>query len=344
MKSQFAKANAALRPVKGHESGNSPEVSHRQSGTGSFWASRDAGAAERTSRVQRRLEPLFAGNRLRSTTSASTTNRTLVFLHIPKTAGTTLNRIIEWQYSPAAIFTIDPHRFRATAARFETFSEERRRGYQVVRGHLLYGIHEHLPQQATYLTMLRDPVSRLLSSYHFILRRPLHPLHAKLKRERLGVEELIRLTPHRQNLQCRAIAGISDAGTCDSSTLETAKQNLERSFSVVGLSERFEDSLLLMMAEFGWRVSFYINGKVAKARPKPDQGLSEFIREHNQFDVELYDFGKQLFERALGTKREKIEQLRPTLNSRAPINRLHETLYSTAGAARFLTSKFMSAL
>jgi hypothetical protein len=26
--------------------------------------------------------------------------RALIFLHIPKTAGTTLNRIIEWQYSP----------------------------------------------------------------------------------------------------------------------------------------------------------------------------------------------------------------------------------------------------
>ncbi len=271
-------------------------------------------------------------------------NKALVFLHIPKTAGTTLNRIIEWQYDPTAIFTIDPHHFRATATRFESFSEERRRGYHVVRGHLFYGIHKYLPQGATYLTMLRDPVSRLLSSYYFILRRPLHPLHAKLKREGLGVEELIRLTPHRQNLQCRAIAGVGDVGTCDESTLETAKQNLERSFSVVGLSERFEDSLLLMMAEFGWRVPFYINGKVAKAGPKPDQGLSELIREHNRLDVELYDFGKQLFEQALATKREKIEQLRPTLNSRAPTNRLQETLYSSAGATRFLTSKFMSAL
>ena len=32
----------------------------------------------------------------------------LIFLHIPKTAGTTLNQIIEWQYSPLSIFTLDP--------------------------------------------------------------------------------------------------------------------------------------------------------------------------------------------------------------------------------------------
>lgn len=271
-------------------------------------------------------------------------DKALIFLHIPKTAGTTLNRIIEWQCNPAAIFTIDPHRFRATAARFKTFSEERRRRYQVVRGHLFYGIHDYLPQGATYLTMLREPVSRLLSSYYFILRRPLHPLHAKLKGEGLGVEELIRLTPHRQNLQCRSIAGVGDVGTCDESTLETAKQNLQHSFSVIGLSERFEDSLLLMMAEFGWRVPFYTNRKVAKTRPKLDQRLAELIRQHNRFDVELYEFGKNLFEGALAGKRDKVEQLRPTLRSRAQLNQLQESFYSTVGVARFLISKFTSAL
>jgi hypothetical protein len=60
----------------------------------------------------------------------------LIFLHIPKTAGTTLNRIIEWQYSPLSIFTIDAHQIRATAERFKSLPERRRRRFRVVRGHL----------------------------------------------------------------------------------------------------------------------------------------------------------------------------------------------------------------
>jgi hypothetical protein len=32
----------------------------------------------------------------------------LIFLHIPKTAGTTLSRIIEGQYNPVSVFTTDP--------------------------------------------------------------------------------------------------------------------------------------------------------------------------------------------------------------------------------------------
>src|SRR5437867_6097995 len=158
----------------------------------------------------------------------------VIFIHIPKTAGTTLNRIIEWQYNPLSIFTVDPYRIRATVARFKKFSEQRRRRFRVVRGHLLYGIHEFLPQGATYITMLRDPVARVLSTYAFILRRPLHPLHRKLKAGRLGVEDLIRMTPHRQNLQCRFISGIGIGPNCDEEVLELAKQNLARAFRVVG--------------------------------------------------------------------------------------------------------------
>ena len=86
--------------------------------------------------------------------------RALIFLHIPKTAGTTLNRIIEWQYNPLSIFTIDPYGIRATAERLQELPEERRRRLRMVRGHCYYGLHKLLPQGATYITMLRDPVKR----------------------------------------------------------------------------------------------------------------------------------------------------------------------------------------
>src|SRR5437870_2284555 len=190
----------------------------------------------------------------------------LIFLHIPKTAGTTLNRIIEWQYSPLAIFTMDPYRIRATPERLKRLPERRRRRLRVVRGHLFYGIHEFLPQGATYITMLREPVARLLSSYFFILRRPLHPLHRKLKKEKLGVKGLIALTPNSQNLQCRFIAGIGKTGVCDRSVLENAKEHLSRSFRVVGISERFEESLLLIATKFQWSLCYYEDRKVARNR------------------------------------------------------------------------------
>lgn len=268
----------------------------------------------------------------------------LIFLHIPKTAGTTLNRIIEWQYNPLSIFTVDPHRIRATIARFKTFPEQRRRRYRVVRGHLLFGIHEFLPQGATYITFLREPTARLLSSYHFILRRPLHPLHRKLKNERLALEDLIRLTPNRQNLQCRFISGIGTSEECDERTLELAKENLSRSFRVVGLAERFRESLLLMMASFGWKVPFYENRKVAKNHPPTHQNVMSAIREHNRFDLELYDFATTLFEENLRKNADIVSRGLASLDSREEPGSLEKVWHSTEGAGRFLLSKAASAL
>ena len=267
----------------------------------------------------------------------------LIFLHIPKAAGTTLNRIIEWQYNPLSIFTIDPHRIRATPERFKTLSEQRRRQLRVVRGHMFYGIHEFLPQGATYITMLRDPVARLLSAYSFILRRPLNPMHRKLKRGRVGVEAFIRLTPNRQNLQCRMLAGVEDV-TCDQRVLDIAKGNITKSFSVVGLCERFEESLLLIAKTFDWEIPYYENRKVSKVRPALEPNVVSMIQEYNRFDMELYEFARKHFEDTLHKKEDVMRQALAALDSIPKPGPVQRFCYSTVGASRFLVSKIMSAL
>ena len=267
----------------------------------------------------------------------------LIFLHIPKTAGTTLNRIIEWQYNPVSIFTLDA-RAHATVERFKTLSEERRRRLRVVRGHMLYGIHEFLPQGGTYMTVLREPVARVLSSYYFILRRPLHPLHRKLKKERLGVEEYLRLIPHRNNLQCQLIAGVQNGASCDDRILEIAKENLTKSFSVIGLCERFEESLVLMAKTFGWEIPYYENRKVSKVRPALASDVVNMIQEHNRLDMELYEFARKRFEDTLHKKEDVMRQALATLDSIPTPGLVKRFCYSTVGTSRFLASKITSAL
>ncbi len=268
----------------------------------------------------------------------------LIFLHIPKTAGTTLNRIIEWQYSPFAIFTMDPYRIRATAERFKRLSEARRRRLRVVRGHLLYGIHEFLPQGATYVTMLREPVARVLSAYYFVLRRPLNPLHRKLKKERLSIEDCLRLFPQRQNSQCRFIAGAEDTATSNERLLDIAKENLTKSFSVVGISERFEESLMLMAKTFDWEIPSYENYKVAKTRPRVDPSAVDMIREHNRLDLELYEFGKALFEESLQKKEAAVREGLAELRAVPKPGSVEGFCNSTLGAGRFLANKIASAI
>jgi hypothetical protein len=270
-------------------------------------------------------------------------NRALLFLHIPKTAGTTLNRIIEWQYSPFEIFTIDPHRIRATPERLRAWPEDRRRALRIVRGHFYFGLHDALPQGGTYFTILRDPVKRILSSYYFIQRRPLHPLHRKVKGGRIGIPDFLRLTQHRQNLQCRLIAGIKSGEGDDVKILEIAKNHLSNHFRVVGISERFEESLVLMAQTFGWEIPYYENRKVTKNRPPPDPSDIELIKASNQFDLELYEFGKSLFETSLEARRAEVEKGLAQLRTLQKPTGIESFYKSTMGAGRFLLSKVASA-
>ena len=192
--------------------------------------------------------------------------------------------------------------------------------------------------------MLREPVARFLSSYYFILRRPLHPLHRKLKKERLGVEDYLRLIPHRHNLQCRLIAGIEDKVMDDGPLLEMAKEHLTKSFSVVGICERFEESLMLIAKTFGWDVPFYENRKVSKNRSRVEQTAIELIKEHNRLDLELYEFGKGLFEESLRKKEDAVKEGLTALRALPKPGSVESLYKSSVGAGRILVSKVASVI
>lgn len=60
------------------------------------------------------------------------------------------------------------------------------------------------------------------------------------------------------NHQTRFISGMTaEYGKCTTEMLETAKKNLREYFTVVGLTEYFAESMLLMKRAFGWKTPFY---------------------------------------------------------------------------------------
>jgi hypothetical protein len=272
----------------------------------------------------------------------------VIFLHLPKTAGTTLNRLIEWEYPVFEMYSIDPVFFTWSAAHLRKLSPERLKKIRMFKGHMLYGLHEALPQPATYITVLRDPVDRVISAYYFMRSYKLHPLYWKLRRTNCTLEDFVRKF-QRDNVQSKIIGGSPYDLPCTREVVERAKDNLRQRFSIIGLSERFEESLALMKLRFGWKLSSYSSFNVTRSRPKkhdlPPSTL-EMIHEKNGLDMELYDVGKQIFEAAVAANAETVVRLADDLRATRTKSQgsFGGTIFSLRAAARKAINRAYSAV
>ncbi len=300
----------------------------------------------------------------------SASRKTLIFCHVPKTAGTTLNRIIESQYDPFRIHSIPGGQRIRGIEKFKLLPEERRRKIQVLKGHIEYGLHEYLPQPSTYMTMLREPIAQVISSYYYGLSSRAHPLYQILNARKMTIEEYVDLAQWANNLQTKLLGGIPMSRVqpfealataqrgeivsperflgehATAETLASAKRHLEHEFSVIGVTNQFEESVALMTIEYGWNVPFYQTFRETKKRPpeKIEPAILAKIRGLNSFDVELFAFGKNLFGRALERNRDAVERIRRGWREHPQPGPVAAGLRAGVAWARFAASLARSAL
>ncbi len=234
-----------------------------------------------------------------------------VFVHLPKAGGSTLQGIIQRQFSPATTFDVlgESHdTVQASVDRLRRMPVAEREKIACLKGHVPFGIHRWLPRAPRYVTMLRDPVQRIVSDYYFARNTPDHILYERMRRDRLSLKDFIVLRDEQglSDLSCRMLSETMNWDKLKDSpralppgALEAARENLERSFAVVGITERFDESLLLMQSAFGWRDVCYERDNVTREKPiqvTPTVEETDAIHAHYARDIELYEFAWQLMD------------------------------------------------
>lgn len=226
----------------------------------------------------------------------------LVFVHIPKTAGTTLHKIISHQYSPKRVLIRHDTDGPPDAALLSKLTGKTEPPPQVILGHLSVGLHHHV-SGIRYVTCLRDPVSRLVSHYHHALSDPAHYLHQEVVSRKLDLADYVSsgLSGELSNGMTRMLAGVADFhhAVVNEQTLALAKSNIETLFDGVILSEIFDPGILLLAETLHWKTPFYLRRKVGHygtAARQPDEPARKVIEELNRFDCELHAWAKHRFE------------------------------------------------
>jgi len=236
-------------------------------------------------------------------------HKKIFFLHIPKTAGSTLVNVIERQYKSSEIMVIyDIHYAKPaiTIDKINSAPKRFRRNNLLVAGHYGYGIHQGITKEFGYSTMVRDPAKRVVSNFMDIKGNPKSPIYKQV--HNLSLKDFLsqKVFIDSDNGQVRRLSGYENEynnvpyGHCSLEMLELAKINIEKHFLVVGVMEHFDKSLVLMKHKLGWDDIRYVRKNVAPQQDffeKISRDVIDQIQELNWLDVSLYEFAIAIFKR-----------------------------------------------
>lgn len=208
-----------------------------------------------------------------------------IFIHIPKTGGTTLNCAMHNQEIP-----IDAN-FNFRHIVYETKCSN--------SGDIFNPLNYEKYQDYKIFMMLRHPVDRIISEYYFLKERD--EFISLIKPYPKSFEEYIS-NKQTGNYMCSFLLGypIFSSKLVDESDLQLIKNTINELDITVGIYEKFEASLSLFESKVGIHFPNKIHNKrVTIKRPSSleiSEELKSLIIKYNSLDMKLYEFALNNFE------------------------------------------------
>ncbi len=240
-----------------------------------------------------------------------------------------MEHILDQLYSSLPSYKIDGRRYLDSMNEFTLVNSGKQSvNYRLVQGHQLFGLHQHLQYPCQYFTMLREPISRIISLYNYLRLKNIFP---SINEDNMTIREMLDcgLSLTADNGMTRFIAGTGldevPYGCVNLKTLEIAKQNILNYSIIIGLTERFDESLALFKILLGWeKIPSYLIQNKSQKKWISKQELSKediaFLEDYLKYDIALYNFSSQIYQ----NQKEKIDthQLRKELEQLRKQNKL----------------------
>jgi hypothetical protein len=219
----------------------------------------------------------------------------IYFVHVPKTAGTSMRRLICHGAAPSDVTFIYMPPAGIELSTLDALSPQARQGIKILYGHFPYGVHRRLGRPGTYLTCLRETASRLVSSYYQHVRGGFVG--------DMGYAAYFSAWQPKDmdNYTTRLLAGVGHEVPFGGMTrvhLAQAQHNLLHGFAAFGLYE-YMDETLRRLAPFTGGGAGQVGhenttppAQKATTIPAAEQAI---VLRHNALDVELYAFAKDVF-------------------------------------------------
>jgi hypothetical protein len=207
-----------------------------------------------------------------------------IYLHIPKTAGKSFERLAVSNYGDACALSTNGKL---------VWSEWQRA--QLVGGHFQYPAYDAMESGRLFLAVVREPVERAISRFNFFRnQRGGHRKRAARGFDHEDLKATIRNSSFREefvdNYQCRYLS----AGK----NFRAVKKAFKRDAFIVGHFDDIESWIELVGERLGWSNRRLPQVNVAREPGydlayQQDEELLAMLRERNREDFKLYDFIKR---------------------------------------------------
>ena len=237
---------------------------------------------------------------------------TLIFQHLHRTGGTTLYSIMKRYFDADTNYIIDALRNgkRFSVEYFLGLPQNEKDSITLLRGHMPFGLHIHFSHPCDYITIVRDPVERILSEYaRLTMWRDISHIRNFEKLKGISLKDFVTSNfAAANNYQTRVLSGnwtgqYEEASLLEEGVLEDAKHNLRKYFTAVGVTDRLDETVVILAKIFGWKNPYYAKkrqvGKYSGTIPQGYSEIHEIIRDKNKLDNELYQFAGKMLEESI---------------------------------------------
>lgn len=222
-----------------------------------------------------------------------------VFLHIPRSAGTSIRQVFEARFDKwERLEHDDVTDVEGFDQKIEDLmaNEKAKAALRVVMGHFqpraLWKMYNRW--HVEIFTVLRDPVQRVISEYYWARKEPLHIFHKLCNA--MSLEEVIESRSYvgMENLQTRMLASALDANFIGPGEFTAAMEQLDV-MSIVGLQSEYEETCRRITTRYQWDPFPVLHVNEVKRPTDVGKELTRLIENHNFWDIALWDEAKRRF-------------------------------------------------